>query len=120
MERDVRTADKLYDGVNETMDDRHMWLAPFNNYDSYYSTYGTRTSRPNALTFTFEKQICIGAVKFWNYGKTPVRGAREVELSIDELVIYRGYLRIGDATSILFTGELVDQARKVHFDTGKI
>ena len=25
---DVRTADKLIDGVNETDDGRHMWLAP--------------------------------------------------------------------------------------------
>ena len=25
---DVRTPDKLVDGVNNTMDGRHMWLAP--------------------------------------------------------------------------------------------
>lgn len=39
-ECDVRTVDKLYDGVYETEDDRHMWLAPFNNYESYYSAFG--------------------------------------------------------------------------------
>lgn len=27
-ERDVRTPDKLIDGVNDTFDGRHMWLAP--------------------------------------------------------------------------------------------
>ena len=26
--RDPRTLDKLYDGVNDTYDDDHMWLAP--------------------------------------------------------------------------------------------
>lgn len=26
---DARTPDKLVDGVNNTYDDRHMWLAPF-------------------------------------------------------------------------------------------
>jgi protein JBTS26 len=25
---DIRTPDKLIDGVNDTMDGRHMWLAP--------------------------------------------------------------------------------------------
>ncbi|MEE4248037.1 MAG: DUF4457 domain-containing protein [Kangiellaceae bacterium] len=54
MEGDIRTVDKLYDGVNETMDDRHMWLAPFNNYESYYSAFGGST-KPNQLTFTFDK-----------------------------------------------------------------
>lgn len=28
VEKDVRTPDKLIDGVNDTMDGRHMWLAP--------------------------------------------------------------------------------------------
>ncbi len=26
---DVRTLDTLYDGVNSTFDDRHLWLSPF-------------------------------------------------------------------------------------------
>ncbi len=31
MENDIRTPDKLLDGMNITLDDRHMWLAPFMN-----------------------------------------------------------------------------------------
>jgi len=27
---DHRTLDKLFDGVNSTIDDKHMWLVPFN------------------------------------------------------------------------------------------
>jgi hypothetical protein len=27
---DHRTLDKLFDGVNSTTDDKHMWLIPFN------------------------------------------------------------------------------------------
>lgn len=26
---DCRTLDKLYDGINDTLDDSHMWLAPY-------------------------------------------------------------------------------------------
>jgi hypothetical protein len=29
MESDVRTIDKLFDGVNLSFEDTHMWLAPF-------------------------------------------------------------------------------------------
>ena len=31
MENDIRTPDKLLDGINVTLDDRHMWIAPFMN-----------------------------------------------------------------------------------------
>lgn len=29
MESDLRTIDKLFNGVNETQDERNIWLAPF-------------------------------------------------------------------------------------------
>jgi hypothetical protein len=32
-------------------------------------------------------------MKIWNYSRTPSRGARLVELWIDDLVVYRGSLR---------------------------
>jgi hypothetical protein len=31
MEGDLRTKDKLINGINETYDDTNMWLAPFKN-----------------------------------------------------------------------------------------
>lgn len=31
MEMDIRTPDKLMNGVNQTLDPRNMWLAPFQN-----------------------------------------------------------------------------------------
>lgn len=29
LEKDIRTIDKLVNGINETFDDRNMWLSPF-------------------------------------------------------------------------------------------
>lgn len=35
---DYRTLDKLVDGVNNTTDDRHMWLIPFNQGETHKIT----------------------------------------------------------------------------------
>jgi hypothetical protein len=35
MESDVRTIDKLINGVNQTYEDTNMWLSPYNNTRSY-------------------------------------------------------------------------------------
>ncbi|KAL9656591.1 hypothetical protein ABK040_016616 [Willaertia magna] len=79
---DVRTPDKLIDGCNNTWNDRHMWLAPFepgreNNY----------------LYIVFEEPIAISMLKLWNYSKTPTRGVEEIEIYADDVLIYKGFLR---------------------------
>lgn len=78
---DVRTPDKLVDGVNETYDDRHMWLTPM--------TPGL----PNVLEFYFDVPVTLGAVRFWNYSKTPSRGVRRFQMFADNAIIYDGHLK---------------------------
>ena len=108
-ERDMRTVEKLVDGVNNTYDDRHMWLAPFANSEQIYAAAGPRV---NEVTLTFEKQVCLSYVLLWNYGKTQSRGTREYELLLDDLLLYHGVLKpappqgSGDfACAVLFTGD---------------
>jgi hypothetical protein len=48
---DARTLDKLYDGVNDTYDDKHMWLAPF--------TIG----EPNTVFIIFDYPVTLSMVK---------------------------------------------------------
>ena len=104
MEHDVRTPEKLLDGVNETSDDKHMWLAPFQNSACFYNPLGGG-QKPNEIVVTFEKLVCLGFVKLYNYSKTTARGVREFELSLDDTCLYRGSLRQGKSpTAVLFTG----------------
>ncbi|CAG9311860.1 unnamed protein product [Blepharisma stoltei] len=106
---DVRTPDKLIDGINNTADDKHMWLAPFRNASSYYSAL-EGPSKPNEITITFDKQICIGYIRLWNYSKTPTRGAKDFEILLDDILLYKGVMRqAGGARDwscvVLFTGD---------------
>ena len=55
MENDTRTADKLVDGFNETFDDTHMWLAPFNNTKIYAVTNKVASSTPNKINFLWSR-----------------------------------------------------------------
>lgn len=44
------------------------------------------------LYLVFDEPICLGAMKFWNYSKTPSRGVRDFDVLIDDHVVYQGSL----------------------------
>ena len=81
---DIRTLDKLVDGVNNTWDQRHMWLAPFNK-------------SPGLLYVYFDAPVQLGMVKVWNYSKTPKRGVSHMQLFCDDQIVFDGALRIAPA-----------------------
>lgn len=85
-EDDTRTIDKLVNGYNDTYDDRNMWLAPFLHERRDEGVFKTQR---NEIIISFDKPIILSCAKFWNYSKTPERGVRELEIYVDDSIIYR-------------------------------
>ena len=57
-----------------------MWLAPYVNI---------KENKFNTIYILFEGQVIVSAINIWNYTKTPNRGVREVEISLDDKIIYK-------------------------------
>lgn len=97
MENDVRTIDKLFNGRNQTFDDKHMWLAPFKFTRSHAAANSASQDSdkraPNFICINFDVPTAISAIKIWNYSKTAARGVHEYEILIDDKPVYRGFAK---------------------------
>jgi len=60
---------------------------------------------PNFVSFFFERPTAVSAVQIWNYTKTPSRGVNEFEIEVDGNKVFRGYLKMGGPSAILFSSE---------------
>lgn len=61
-----------------------VWLTPFAKYDKAYNS--------NILVVEFKNPVTIGMINVWNYSRTASRGVKEIEIYLDDNMIYCGWL----------------------------
>ena len=72
--QDHRTLDKLINNVNNTCDDRNMWLIPFNSGEDH------------TIKIDLGKMTQISGLRFYNYNKSSedsLRGVKQIVISVD-------------------------------------
>ena len=88
MENDVRTIEKLVNGINETINDKNMWLTPLVHSNTGDGFPDNSISEKNQIIISFDRPIAIASICIWNYTKTPERGVHEFAIYFDDILIY--------------------------------
>lgn len=103
---DVRLAANLVRKTVARWDDRRAWLAPL--------AHSLMPGQPNLVYVCFDHPVTLSMIRFWNYSKRPERGARTVEIWIDDTLVFWGGLRRGMPPKGAYIAPPVEKGHTTH------
>lgn len=81
--------DNLCNTINNNDEDQNLWLTPFIN--SRINNPKLNLNRElNQIFVLFPENKTISAINLWNYNKNFDRGVKDVEIFLDERMIFKG------------------------------
>ena len=102
---DARCLENLINSKNNTFNDRNMWLCPLSSptafassasngkHNSAHSSSNNMRTHPTNIFILLDEPTKISCLKIWNYSKTASRGAKEIEIFVDDVLVFRGVLK---------------------------
>ncbi|GAM27479.1 hypothetical protein SAMD00019534_106550 [Acytostelium subglobosum LB1] len=82
-----RLIERLFDGVNNSYDERHSWTTQVHHLSDHSTTF-----IPVSICIYFDYPVSLSMVKFWNYSRMLQRGVQEFEIHLDDYLIFKGKL----------------------------
>jgi len=110
MDKDGRVPENLVDGFHGgTFEGTRSWLAPRAATLAMMKHELPDLGACNEVYFAFHEEVELAAIEIWNYSKTPERGAHEIELRVDDHIIYCGDLLPSDDLALKEHEDLVTE-----------
>lgn len=88
LKEDKRAIKNLINGQTNNDEDQNLWLCPFINSKLNNCSYNLNREI-NQIFLFFDKLTTISAINIWNYTKTFDRGVRDIEIYLDERMIFK-------------------------------
>lgn len=97
-----------FNNQNPSLNSNPDGNSPVNN-SSFLHPASLTNSELNRLYFIFDKPISLGFIELRNLQENPERGAKEIQISLDENIIYKGVLKkfslVNQKSTILFSSD---------------
>lgn len=84
MKNDVRRVENLFNGWTESIKYEDIWLTFYVN--------PLLSKERNIILIEFEKPVSISLINIYNYIKDPLRATKDIEVFLDNYLIYSGSL----------------------------